>query len=438
MSISLLVIFGITYILIASEKVDKTVAAVLGATAAIAGHFVDYEAALHHVDLNVIFLLMGMMMIVNIMSTTGIFEWLATSIARKARGNGVVIFVMFLVATAVVSAFLDNVTTVILIAPITILVCQVLEIPVVPLLILEAIFSNIGGTATLVGDPPNVLIGSQGRIPFNDFIIHLTPVVLVIGVVVLGLTLLLMGKKMKVSPNARDRIMKTEPKLAILKPRQMYVSLFVFFLVLLGFFLGHALKIEPGIVALAGGVLMALLCRVELHRVLGKVEWNTILFFIGLFMLVGALQEDGLFEWLGRQIIHLTEGNLFLTVIVILWVSAFASAVVDNIPLVIAMIPLIRSIIPSYAEQMHIVGQPEMIQSLVAYPLFWALALGACLGGNGTLVGASANVVISQIARKNHYPLTFRKFTAMGLPVMVLSLILSSVYLWLRYFPPSF
>lgn len=436
MSIPLLVIFGVTYLLIATEKVDKTIAAVLGAVAAIAGGFIPYEVALHYIDMNVIFLLVGMMMIVNILATTGLFEWIATSIARWAKGNGIVILLLFLTATMSISAFLDNVTTVILIAPITILVCQVLEIPVVPFLILEAVFSNIGGTATLVGDPPNVLIGSQTNIAFNAFLVHLAPVVLVIGGATLGIMYLLLRGKMRVSSSARERILKAEPRLAILEPRKLFPALGISGLVLAGFFLGHFLHVEPGLVALAGGVLMALFCRIELHRILGRVEWNTILFFIGLFMLVGALQEDGLFEWLGQQILRLTAGNLFLTALVILWVSAIASAIVDNIPLVIAMIPLIHSIIPSYAEQMHLTGNAAAIQANVAYPLFWALALGACLGGNGTLVGASANVVISQIARKNNYKLTFGQFAAFGLPLMLGSIVLSTLYLWLRYFSP--
>ncbi len=208
----------------------------------------------------------------------------------------------------------------------------------------------------------------------------------------------------------------------------------MFSLVLLGFFFGRVLGVEPGIVALAGGLLMVLACRTDLHHCLGKVEWNTILFFISLFMLIGALQEAGLFEMLGKEVIALTKGNLMLTTLVVLWVAAIASAIVDNIPLVIAMIPLIQSIIPAFAQKMGYVGDPQMIHSHITYPLYWALALGACLGGNGTLIGASANVVICQIARKNRYQMTFWQFSRIGFPMMILSLIIASAYLYMAYF----
>jgi Na+/H+ antiporter NhaD/arsenite permease-like protein len=326
------------------------------------------------------------------------------------------------------------VTTVILISPITILICQVLEIQAIPVLILEAVFSNIGGTATLVGDPPNILIGSRAGLSFNEFLVNLTPPVLLIMAVSVVVVFFVFGKGLKVKEAAKARIMATEPGLAIIDPRRMYIGLAVFCLILLGFFLGRVLEIEPGIVALAGALLMVLACRADLHHCLGKVEWNTILFFISLFMLIGALQEAGMFQFLGQEVIALTRGNLMLTTLVVLWVSAIASAIVDNIPLVIAMIPLIQSIIPKFAEQMGYAAGSPMIHTHITYPLFWALALGACLGGNGTLIGASANVVICQIARKNRYPITFWQFTRLGFPMMILSLVISSAYLYMRYF----
>lgn len=430
----LLIIFILAYLLIATEKVDKSIAAGLGAVAVIVGHFEPYEQALSHIDLNVLFLLIGMMIMVNVMGTTGLFEWLAITIGQRAKGRGLLIFVLFLLATAVLSAFLDNVTTVILIAPITILITQILEIPAAPFLIFEALFSNIGGAATLVGDPPNVLIGSQAHIPFNDFLIHLGPVVLVIMALVLVLTVLLFRKAMYVRPAARTRIMEARPDLAILDATRLKICLGVFALVLVGFFLGHALDIEPGIVALGGGVLMVLLTRSNMEHTLRKVEWTTILFFIGLFILVGALQDHGAFTWLGRRVLDVTSGNLMLTAIAILWISAIASAIVDNIPLVIAMVPLIRSIIPSFCDQLGLDPGSAEAFATVAQPLYWSLALGACLGGNGTLIGASANVVLSQIARKNHCHMSFWAFTRYGTPVMVLSLLVCTGYIALRYF----
>lgn len=428
-----IIIFLITYALIASEKVDKTVAAILGAGAAIMFHQVPYEEALHLVDLNVVFLLIGMMVIVAVLSSAGLFEWIAIKLARVAKGEGLPIIIMLLLATAILSAFLDNVTTVILIAPITILLAQILEIAAVPILVLEAVFSNIGGTATLVGDPPNILIGSQTALSFNDFLFNLAPVILIVLVASLVVTHLLMRRSVQTTAAAKDRILKSRPELAIVDPVLLKKGLFVFGLVLAGFFSGRALDIEPGIVALAGAVLMVLICRSDIHHVLGHVEWNTILFFVGLFMLIGALEVNGVFEALGELVLHICGGNLLLTVIVVLWFSAIASAVVDNIPLVMAMIPLVKSIVPVFASQMGLTD-PAAVHLHIAEPLFWALALGACLGGNGSLVGASANVVIAQIARRNNYALTFWQFTRFGFPFMVLSLLISSVYLWLRYF----
>lgn len=429
----LLIIFGLTYLLIATEKVDKTVAAGLGAAVMVMGGFVEYGKALAHIDLNVIFLLIGMMMIVNIMSKTGLFEWLAITIAQKVKGNGIVIFMLFMAVTALFSAFLDNVTTVILMAPVTILITQILEIPTVPFLLFEALFSNIGGTATLVGDPPNILIGSSADLHFNQFLTHLGPVVLIIMAVTLTGVWLWQRKHMRVREEAKSRIMNARPKLAIIDPKRLKICLGVFGLVLLGFFVGHSFHLEPGIIALAGGLLMALLCGSNVHHVLEKVEWGTILFFIGLFMLVGALTENGVFVLLGDWVLDITRGNLLLTAVVILWVGALASSIVDNIPLVIAMIPLIHTIVPIYAQQMGITDAVA-IRDQVTEPLFWSLALGACLGGNGSLIGASANVVISQIAKKNKYKMTFWSFTRCGFPVMIVSLLISTVYIYLRYF----
>ncbi len=432
--IPVVIIFFITYFFIATEKIDKTIAALFGAAAVIFFHAAPFEELLNKVDLNVIALLIGMMMIVDILATTGVFEWIAVKIARKAKGNAMVILVAFLIVTAILSAFLDNVTTVILIAPITILIAQILEIPALPILALEAIFSNIGGTATLVGDPPNILIGSRCGYSFNSFIINLGPPVLIIMIISIPIVFFLMKKQMKSSESALVRIAKTKPEKAIIDPRNLKRAIVVFSLVLVGFFSSHALQVEPGIIALCGGLIMTLVCGKEVHHVLEKVEWGTILFFAGLFMLIGALEVNGVFELLGQGILKLTQGNLLLTVIVVLWFSAFFSAIVDNIPLVIAMIPLINSIIPVFAQNMGLEGSEELIKMQIEAPLVWALALGACLGGNGSLIGASANVVIAQIARRNKYPLSFWKFTKFGFPMMFISLLISSGYLYVRYF----
>ena len=429
-----IIIFAITYFFIATEKIDKTIAALLGAIAVIFCHAAPFEELLGKIDLNVIALLAGMMMIVNILATTGVFEWIAITIARKSKANALVIFIAFMLVTAVLSAFLDNVTTVILIAPITILIAQILEIPAIPILILEAVFSNIGGTATLVGDPPNILIGSRCGLTFNDFIVNLSPVVMVILVVSLVFLCLFMSKVFKSSSRAIERIRKTKPDKAIIEPARLKKALIIFGLVLVGFFCSHLIHVEAGIIALAGGLTMAVVCRMDIHHILEKVEWTTILFFAGLFMLIGSLEINGVFIHLGNGIVSITQGHFLFTVIVVLWFSAIFSAIVDNVPLVIAMIPLINSMIPVFAKQMGIEGSEELIRTQVQEPLLWALALGACLGGNGTIVGASANVVIVQIAHRNKYKISFWEFLKYGFPMMLLSLVISTIYLYVRYF----
>ena len=429
-----ILIFVVTYVLIASEKVDKTLAALMGAVVMIVSRAAPYNQALAAIDMNVIFLLLGMMVIVGVMAQTGVFEWLAIHLARLARGNGVVIMCSFLLMTAVVSAFLDNVTTIILVAPLTILVTQILEIPTKPLLILEAIFSNIGGTATLVGDPPNILIGTKANLSFNSFIVNLAPVILIVLAVSLALVGRLYYKSMRSSEAGRDRIRRAKPELAILQPVELKRSLVVFGFVIAGLFVGRWVNVEPGLLALAGGVAMALVNKREAHDVLGYVEWNTIFFFVGLFMLIFGLEHNGVFERMGEQLLRMTDGNLLVTALAILWFSAIASAIVDNIPLVMAMIPLVQSMTPVFAKQMGLDGQEAAIAQQIANPLFWSLALGACLGGNGTLVGASANVVISQVAKRNNHAFTFWEFSRLGFPLMVLSLFLCTGYIYLRYF----
>jgi Na+/H+ antiporter NhaD/arsenite permease-like protein len=427
-------IFLVTYVMIASEKLDKTLAALLGAVIMIVAGVVPYERALGAIDMNVIFLLVGMMVIVGILAQTGVFEWMAIHLARLAKGNGLVIMISFLALTAVISAFLDNVTTVILIAPLTIFVTQILEIPTKPMLILEAIFSNIGGTATLVGDPPNILIGAKAHLTFNQFIMNLTPVILV----VLATSLVIVGfyyrKQMRTNDAGRERIRRARPDLAILQPGPLRRASCVFVVVLLGLFFGRFVNIEPGLLALAGGVLMAIVVKREAHEILGFVEWNTIFFFIGLFMLIFGLEHNGVFEKMGHFMLKMTGGNLLVTALTILWFSAIASAIVDNIPLVMAMIPLVQSMAPVFARQMGLEGQDAAIAAQITHPLFWSLALGACLGGNGTLIGASANVVISQVAKRNNQGFTFLEFCKLGAPLTLVSLFICSGYIYFRYF----
>lgn len=433
MAISLIV-FIIAFTLIISEKMNRTAAAMLGAAAVLLLRAMPYEAALKHIDLDVVFLLVGMMVVVDILSQTGLFEWVAISIAQGARGNPIVILVGLLTATALLSAFLDNVTTIVLIAPITILITQILELPTKPFLILEALFSNIGGTATLVGDPPNIMIGSKGNLSFNQFLQHLSPVVvLCAGVIFLGIMFFMRGH-LKTTPALRARIRQAQPSKAILDPPRLKRALAVFALILIGFMFSHYLQVQPGIIAIAGAFLMVVFTRSDLRTAMEKVEWETILFLIGLFMLVGALEYNGLFQIAADTILAMTKGHLFATALIILWCSALFSACCGNIPVVIALIPLVHTIIQETGAELHLLETPELLAAQVAHPLWWSLALGTCLGGNGTLFGAAANIVVSQLAHRNGYALSYRDFLYYGAPVTVVTLLICTIYIYVRYF----
>jgi len=421
--IASIVIFVLVYILLASEKVEKSVAAMLGASAVIIGGLIDFDSAMKAIDLNVIFLLVGMMTCVAILAETGFFEWVAISVAKSMKGRATPILIMLLLVTMVFSAFLDNVTTIILLAPVTILITQLLELPTMPFLILEALASNIGGTATLIGDPPNIIIGSRAELTFNDFIYHLTPGVAVIAIVFVITAWMVLRKQLHVTDQVRTRVTDACPKLALRDVKKMKRSLIVFGLIFIGFFTHHYLRVPPGIIALAGMGVMLLACRTKSEKMLRHVEWDAILFFIGLFIIIGALEHNGVIDLLAKGMFSLCGDNLLLTTMVILWGSAFLSAILDNIPLVIVMMPLIQKLLVD-------AGSPPTGDN----PLFWALALGACLGGNGTIIGASANVVVSKIGERNGYHISFMHFMKWGFPFMIQSVLIATVYLWIRYF----
>lgn len=416
-------IFIVVYFFIATEKIEKSVAAIIGAVAVLLFGLISFEDAMRAIDLNVIFLLIGMMTCVTILAETGFFEFVAIYLAKKMRGNAALILTMLLLVTMVFSAFLDNVTTVILLVPVTILITQLLELPPIPFIILEALASNIGGTATLIGDPPNIIIGSKAKLSFNQFIYHLTPGVIIIGAVFIVLALLLLRRILKVPPHVRARVLEAHPDLAIRDWSRMWVSLGVFVLIFAGFFLHSVLHLEPGIIALGGMAIMLLVCRTKSDHMLKSIEWDAILFFIGLFIIIGALEHNGVINWLAQKMIILCGGNELVSCMVILWGSAFFSAILDNIPFVIAMTPLVQQMLESLNEP-----------TTGAHPFFWALAIGACLGGNGTIIGASANVVSCKLAEKNGYPISFMKFFYWGFPLMIVQVVLGMGYLWVRYF----
>jgi Na+/H+ antiporter NhaD/arsenite permease-like protein len=418
-----ILIFLVVYAMIASEKMEKSVAAVLGAVAVLACGYISFEDAAKAVDLNVIFLLIGMMTCVSILAETGFFEWVALASAKISKGNAFVIFIILMLITMVFSAFLDNVTTVILLVPVVILVSQLLDLPVKPLIILMAVASNIGGAATLIGDPPNIVIGSKANLPFNDFLIHLAPCILVEGAVFIGISLFILRNKLHVPQHVKMRVLNSHPELALVDKKKMWISLAVFAVIFTCFVLHSVLHLEAGVIALGGMAVMLLLCKVHSDKVLKAIEWDVIMFFIGLFIIIGALEHRGVLHELANWLISLCRKDLFLACMVILWSSAVFSAILDNIPFVIAMTPLVQ-------QMLRDMDMPDT----GANPLFWALALGACLGGNATIIGASANVVSCKLGERNGYKITFAQFMRWGIPLTIVQIIIAMVYLYLRYF----
>ncbi|WP_340005116.1 ArsB/NhaD family transporter [Paenibacillus sp. FSL K6-0276] len=415
-------IFLLIYGLIISEKIHRTILAMLGAIVMVAMGIVDQETALHHIDFNTLGLLVGMMMIVGITAETGLFKYAAVKSAKLAKGKPRRILIALFIITAVASAFLDNVTTVLLMVPVTFSITRQLRIHPLPFLMSQIIASNVGGTATLIGDPPNIMIGSAVKeLTFMSFINNLAPVIIIIMLAYIPLLLLMFGKQIKSTPELQQSIMDMDEKAMITDHKLLRKCLIVLGITISGFFLHQALHLESATVALAGAFLLLLLTGGEhmLEKAFRSVEWITIFFFIGLFVLVSGLVETGVIAELAAKAIELTGGDVLMSSMMILWVSAIASAFLDNIPFVATMIPLIQEM-----GQMGITNLE---------PLWWSLALGACLGGNGTLIGASANLIVAGLAGKEGYPITFMKYLKVGFPLMILSIVISSIYLYLRY-----
>ncbi|MCY0988589.1 ArsB/NhaD family transporter [Nannocystis sp. ILAH1] len=417
----------LTYAAIMSEKINRAVVALLGAGLMISLGVLTQEQAIHGVDFNTIALLTGMMILVNITRKSGIFQFIAFWSARKAGGVPWKLLIMLTLVTAVLSALLDNVTTVLLITPVTLLVARELDVPAYPFLFAEIFASNIGGTATLIGDPPNILIGSAASLSFNDFVRNLAPVVgVLIALQVLALHAI-WGKKLRANPEAQRKIMALEPAESIKDHGLLVSSLGVLFAVLAGFVTSRQTGIEPGTVAMFGAaVLMFLYIRKhpghdQSHRVqdiFGEVEWVTIFFFVGLFMVVAGVEHAGLLDHLAHGLVDVTGGDRNVTAVVILWASAVLSAIIDNIPFVATMIPLIKSMTPA-------MGGTEGV-----LPLWWALSLGACLGGNGTLVGASANLTVAGLAEREGVQFKFLTYTKLAFPLMLGSIAVAHAYLY--------
>lgn len=419
-----LIVFGGAYLFIATEWIPRMTVALVGAGLMIIIGATDDHGVLFSestgIDWNVIFLLLGMMIIVGILQQSGLFEFLAIWAAKRARGRPFVIMVMLVVITAVLSAFLDNVTTVLLIAPVTLLICDRLAVPVVPFLIAEVMASNIGGTATLIGDPPNIIIASRGGLNFNDFLINLAPIVAFLLVVFIGLCWLMFRKQLRFVPERVERVMALNPREAIRDVSLLVKSLVVIALVLAGFLLHSFIGVGPAIIALLGAGLLVLITRLEPKKIFADVEWETLLFFAGLFIMVGSLVNLGVINAVGKAAIAAIGDNYFGAATGLLFGSAVVSGIVDNIPYVATLAPLTNDLVQAGGAAAH--------------PLWWALALGADLGGNLTAIGASANVVVLGIAKRAGHPISFWTFTKYGLIVTAVTISISLPYLWLRYF----
>jgi Na+/H+ antiporter NhaD/arsenite permease-like protein len=424
-------LLAITYAIIMSEKVNRAIVALIGASVMVVVGVLDQEEAFKGVDWNTIGLLTGMMILVSISRRSGMFQYLAVWSAQAAKAHPGGILFILQITTAVLSAFLDNVTTVLLVVPVTLAICKTLEVPAYPYLFAEIFASNIGGTATLIGDPPNILIGSQAGLSFNEFVIHLTPVIVVVMVVQAVIIHFVWGKDLKASKTAEARVMKMKPIETIEDWRLLKQSLVVLGAVMIAFVLARPLHLEPATIAMFGAAILMLLdnwshlgekAAHNIHKTFGDVEWITIFFFIGLFIVVHGVEHGGLLRLLAEKLVAATGGNMANAGYAILWASAVLSSIVDNIPFVATMIPLIKSIAPAYGGA----GNIE--------PLWWCLSLGACLGGNGTLIGASANLTVAGIGDRNKVPFSFVTYTLYAFPMMLVSVAICHVYVWLRYF----
>jgi Na+/H+ antiporter NhaD/arsenite permease-like protein len=416
------IIFVLTYALIVSERVHKTAAALLGGTAMILFRVVDQEEAFESIDFNVIFLLVGMMVIAGVTGQTGAFEWLAIRSAKLARASGIRLLLLLIVVTAVTSAFLDNVTAVVLMAPLTLSVSKTMEVDPVPFLLSLIMASNIGGTATLIGDPPNILIGSAADLDFVDFLVHVGPVIVLILVLFLAAVLYWFRAGLATSPRVREKVMALDETEALTDRRLLVACAVVLICTTIGFVAASVANYEPATVALLAAATLLVVGRQHPPEALREVEWQTIFFFVGLFMVVGGVEKTGLLGDIGGELADASGGDLTAATMLVLWPGALLSGIVDNIPYTAATIPIV--------EQLgHDVAAPEGAEN----PLWWALALGAGLGGNLTIVAASANVYVVNMAERAGYKIGFFSFLKYGALVGGGSVTVAALYLWLRY-----
>lgn len=421
-------VFLVTYGFIISEKLNRAVIALFGAAIMIIFGIVDLHAAFtSHIQWETITLLIGMMILVHITSQSGVFEFVAIKAAKAAGGKPIRILLLLSLLTAVGSAFLDNVTTVLLIVPVTLSITRILKVNPIPYLLSEVLFSNIGGTATLIGDPPNIMIGSANKhLDFNAFLLNLAPIVIIISIVTLGFIYFLYRNKLKTTTEQIKILMALNEKDYIKDQILLLKSITILGLTILGFVLHSIIHVDAAVIAMTGATLLMLIGVKEhdIEDVFAHVEWVTIFFFAGLFVLVGGLIDIGLISSLAKEVLDVTNGNIGFAAVLILWVSGIASATIDNIPFVATMIPLIQDLAT---------GLGLSVDSPQIEVLWWALSLGACLGGNGTLIGASANVVVAGIAKRKGHGFSYMDFLKIGLPLTIIALLLSHAYIYLRY-----
>lgn len=414
-------IFIIIYALIMSEKVNRMSASFLGVGMIFILNVLSEEEALSHIDSDTLILLFSMMLIVNIIKRTGVFEYIAIYIAKKSNGSGIKIMILFSLFTAISSAFLDNVTTILLVAPVTIVIAKQMKINPALLIIPEVMLANIGGTATLIGDPPNIMIGSSANLEFTDFLYNTAPVVIIISFITLLLFSYIYKDNLKTSNEDFQDILLLDESVTIKDRVLLIKSIVILFLTILGFLFGHHLKMNSSVIAFIGASILLFISKIDVDDIMKNIEWSTLFFFTFLFILVGALEEIGAIKILAKALLDITKGNIYFTAIVILWCSAIASSFLGNIPFVATMIPLIHNISIN-------------IPNTDISALWWAVALGACLGGNGTIIGASANIIACSALEKQRHKISFIEFMKIGFPTMILSIIIATIYISIRYF----
>lgn len=412
------IVFLLVMAAIISEKMHRAVAAMAGAVILLLFHVLSVDEATTYVDINTIGVLVGMMLFVAVVKNSGLFEYVAIKAAKLTKGRPMAILVVFAIITAVLSAFLDNVTTVLLIGPMTIAITQMLEVNPIPYLLSQIMASNIGGTATLIGDPPNIMIGSAAGLSFMDFVVNTGSVIVIILAVTVLIYYFMYRGQISVIEENMHKVMELDENRSIKDRPLLIKSVIMTVVVVIGFVFHSQLQVESATVALFAAGFMLVFGKQDAEEIILGVEWSTILFFIGLFVVVGGMQKSGVITSLAELMMEFIGNNEALGIVIILWVSAIISSFLDNIPFVVTLIPLILTMESGGVD---------------VTPLWWALSLGACLGGNGTLVGASANVVLAGVSAKNGYPITFMQYTKTGFPLMLISILISTVYLLLRF-----